>query len=49
MEEHVKDSFGSWNSISDNNNTCDLLCLRYLTNTIPYGKKFSFSKCNIVR
>ena len=42
-----KYSFGSWNSISNNNNMLNLLYLRYLTNITPHGKKFFFSGCDI--
>ena len=47
MKRHVKNSFNSWNSISNNNNIHDILYLRCLTNTTLYSKNFCSSRCDI--
>ena len=47
MKRHIKNSFNSRNSISNNNNIHDILYLKFLTNTTPYNKNFCSSRYDI--
>jgi len=42
MYGYVEDTFGSMNSICDDNNMCNVLYLRCSTNTTSNSKQFSF-------